>query len=158
MSDLRGILGDRYDDVIEKTARHMHTLEWMGVEEDAELAWDHYPALGPTRQEYLRWAEAVLSFVVPGLLTAERERADVAEAKAARYAWIIRQYAEADRVRCGWCGARPADPVEIDGIRYCNHKDSPSPTCYELAVQRKGHLAAMSEYDEGEPINPVGIR
>lgn len=92
------------------------------------------------------------------LLAVERERADVAEAKAARYAWIIRQYAEADRVRCGWCGARPADPVEIDGIRYCNHKDSPSPTCYELAVQRKGHLAAMSEYDEGEPINPVGIR
>lgn len=90
--------------------------------------------------------------------TLYRQRADAAEAKAARYAWIIRQYAEADRVRCGWCGTQPADPVEIDGIRYCNHKDSPSPTCYELAVQRKGHLAAMSEYDEGEPINPVGIR
>ena len=82
VSDLRGILGDRYDDVIEKTARHMHTLEWMGVEEEAELAWDHYPVLGPARQEYLRWAEAVLSFVVPGLLTAERERALAAEATA----------------------------------------------------------------------------
>lgn len=145
VSDLRGILGDRYDDVIEKAAEAMSD------------DWDPSgsPILAAMNRDF---ASSALATVLPGLLAVERERADVAEAKAARYAWIIRQYAEADRVRCGWCGARPADPVEIDGIRYCNHKDSPSPTCYELGVQRKGHLAAMSEYDEGEPINPVGIR
>ena len=143
--DLRALLGDHYDDVIEKAAEAMSD------------DWDPSgsPILAAMNRDF---ASSALATVLPGLLAVERERVDVAEAKAARYAWIIRQYAEADRVRCGWCGARPADPVEIDGIRYCNHKDSPSPTCYELAVQRKGHLAAMSEYDEGEPINPVGIR
>ena len=46
------------DDVIERAARLLHALQWMGDQEDADAAWDRYPITSATRSDYLRTAEA----------------------------------------------------------------------------------------------------
>ena len=46
-------------DVIERAARLLHALQWMGDQEDADAAWDRYPITSATRSDYLRTAEAL---------------------------------------------------------------------------------------------------
>ena len=53
-------------DVIERAARLLHALQWMGDQEDADAAWDRYPITSATRSDYLRTAEALAA---AGLLT-----------------------------------------------------------------------------------------
>ena len=84
MSDLRGILGDRYDDVIEEAAGFLHALDWDGDEREAELVWANYSDMSVVRQECLRTVEAVLAAVLPDLLAAERERASADMDRIAR--------------------------------------------------------------------------
>ena len=45
--------------VIERAARLLHALQWMGDQEDADAAWDRYPITSATRSDYLRTAEAL---------------------------------------------------------------------------------------------------
>ena len=52
--------------VIERAARLLHALQWMGDQEDADAAWDRYPITSATRSDYLRTAEALAT---AGLLT-----------------------------------------------------------------------------------------
>ena len=115
MSDLRGILGDRCDDVIEEAAGFLHALDWDGDEREAELVWANYSDMSVVRQEYLRTVEAVLGAVLPDLLEVERERASAAEAKAARYARYVRHYAEEGRRLCGWCHKTPVGVPRFGG-------------------------------------------
>ena len=58
-------------DVIERAARLLHALQWMGDQEDADAAWDRYPITSATRSDYLRTAEALAA---AGLLTPSGER------------------------------------------------------------------------------------
>ena len=46
-------------DAIERAARLLHALQWMGDQEDADAAWDRYPITSATRSDYLRTAEAL---------------------------------------------------------------------------------------------------
>ena len=146
-NDLRTLLGDRCDDVIEKTARQMHIAHWVEAmqpldgempEVQAARVWEAAPE---PRAYFIPLAEGALAAVLPDLLAAERERADVAEAKVARYARYVRHYAEEERKLCGRCHKTPVGVAEIDGRRYCH--DGASPTCYELASRRHTILAEI---------------
>ena len=78
-------------DVIERAARLLHALQWMGDQEDADAAWDRYPITSATRSDYLRTAEALAA---AGLLTpsdtfASTKSGEEATQRLARAAFMV---------------------------------------------------------------------
>ena len=78
MTDLRALLGDKYDQVIQKAADAMDEVF-------LDRALDVYPWLAPE-------AAAALAAVLPDLLAEANTRAEDAEAKARRFANMLANY------------------------------------------------------------------
>ena len=92
MTDLRALLGDRYDDVMQ-AACGCDGTRFPHCYECSDSTWDH-ECPGPVPCTH-RAAGAVLARVLPDLLAEANTRAEDAEAKARRFANLLGNNAKA---------------------------------------------------------------
>jgi hypothetical protein len=96
MSDLRTILGDKYDDVIEKASEAIEgEVDYLGC--GCCTSYDYDEAVKRTGHDVRAYMAAhdVLAAVLPDLLAEANTRAEEAEAKARRFANLLANYGNA---------------------------------------------------------------